>query len=155
MVCFKDRKWISKTAYCISCSLVCNIVFCSEFPSIRITLAEKQQEEERRQLQSVMRFTQTHIYLSSCLWEAVVQEYFQKKFVLRSSHQDVFFNIVVLHLWWNSLKNTGNRVQFLVNSHVTLTNFEPLLAKSYLSSHHQLIPNNYFCRPSLESCHCV
>ena len=31
---FKDRNWISKTVNCISCSLVCKIVFCSEFPDI-------------------------------------------------------------------------------------------------------------------------
>ena len=31
---FKDRKWISKTVYCISCSMVCKIIFCSEFPNI-------------------------------------------------------------------------------------------------------------------------
>ena len=40
---------------CTSCSMVCNIVFCSEFPR----LAESQ-EEEHGQLQSAMRFTQTH-----------------------------------------------------------------------------------------------
>ena len=31
---FKDRNWISKTVNCISCSVVCKIVFCSEFPDI-------------------------------------------------------------------------------------------------------------------------
>ena len=31
---FKDRNWIFKTVNCISCSLVCKIVFCSEFPDI-------------------------------------------------------------------------------------------------------------------------
>ena len=30
----KDRNWISKTVYCISCSVVCKIVFCSEFPNL-------------------------------------------------------------------------------------------------------------------------
>ena len=37
-------------------------MFCSEFPDIPIRLAEKREEgeeEEHRQLQSVMRFTQT------------------------------------------------------------------------------------------------
>ena len=33
-VCFKDRNWISKSVYYISCSVVCKIVFCSEFPDI-------------------------------------------------------------------------------------------------------------------------
>ena len=31
---FKDRNWISKTVNCISCSVVCKIVFCSEFLDI-------------------------------------------------------------------------------------------------------------------------
>ena len=70
------------------------------------------------------------------LWEAAMQECFQDKFVLRSSHQDTFFNIAVLQLWWNSLKNTCDGVQFLVNFHVTLSSFEPLLRKSYISSQH-------------------
>ena len=64
------------------------------------------------------------IYVCSCLWEAAMQECFQNKFVLRSSLQDAFFNIAVLHLWWNSLKNTCDEVRFLINLHVTLSNFE-------------------------------
>ena len=31
---FKDQNWISKSVYCISSLMVCNIVFCSEFPDI-------------------------------------------------------------------------------------------------------------------------
>ena len=34
VVYFKDRNWISKTVYCISCLVVCKIAFCSEFPNI-------------------------------------------------------------------------------------------------------------------------
>ena len=57
---FKDRNWISKTVNCISCSVVCKIVFCSEFPDIPDNARqEREGEEEHRQLQSVMRFTQT------------------------------------------------------------------------------------------------
>ena len=59
---FKDRNWISKTVNCISCSVVCKIVFCSEFPDIPDNAEEREGEEgeeEHRQLQSVMRFTQT------------------------------------------------------------------------------------------------
>ena len=44
-----------------------------------------------------------------------IQEYFQNKAARRSSHQDAFFNITVLHLWRNYLKNTFDGVQFLVN----------------------------------------
>ena len=31
---FKGRNWISKTVYCVSCSVVCKIAFSSEFPDI-------------------------------------------------------------------------------------------------------------------------
>ena len=49
--------------------------------------------------------------------------------VLRYSHQDAFFNIAVLRLWWKYLKNTCDGGRILVNLHVTLSNFEPLLWK--------------------------
>ena len=45
------------------------------------------------------------IYLCGWLREATIQKYFQNKVALRSSHQDTFFNIVALHLWWNYLEN--------------------------------------------------
>ena len=70
------------------------------------------------------------IYLCSCLWEAAIQEYFQSKVVLRSSHQDAFFNIAVLQLWCNFLENTCKGKQFLINVHIMLSNFEPLLWRS-------------------------
>ena len=63
-----------------------------------------------------------------------MQECFQNKFVLRISHPDAFFNIAVLLLRYDSMKNTCDGEQFLVNLHVTLSNFEPLLRKSYISS---------------------
>ena len=58
---FKDRNWISKTINCISCLVVCKIVFCSEFLDIPDNAEERggKEGEEHRQLQSVMRFTQT------------------------------------------------------------------------------------------------
>ena len=62
---FKDRNWISKTVNCISCSVVCKIVFCSEFPDIPDNAEEREGEEgeeEHRQLQSITRFTQTQLY---------------------------------------------------------------------------------------------
>ena len=49
----------------MSCSMVCKILFCSEFHDIPIGLAEKwevvKEEEEDKQLQSVMSFTQTQL----------------------------------------------------------------------------------------------
>ena len=69
-------------------------------------------------------------------WEATMQECFQNKFAVRSSHQDTFFNIAVLQLWWNSLKNSCDGMQYSVNFHITLSSFAPLLQKSYISSQH-------------------
>ena len=39
VVYFKDRKWIPKTVYCISCSVVCKIFFAPNSPIFRIRLA--------------------------------------------------------------------------------------------------------------------
>ena len=48
---------------------------------------------------------------------------------------EAFSNIAVQHLQWNSLKNYCDEVQFLVNLHLTLSNFEPLLRKlNYFST---------------------
>ena len=58
---FKDWNWISKTVNCISCSVVYKIFF----PDIPNNAGEREKqeweegEEDHRQLQSVMRFTQT------------------------------------------------------------------------------------------------
>ena len=59
VVYFKDRKWISKTVNCISCSVVCKIVFAPNIPIFRTTLAksrEEGEEEEHRQLQRAFVF---------------------------------------------------------------------------------------------------
>ena len=58
---FKDRNWISKTVYCISCSVVCKIVFCYEFPDIPDNAGKVTRRRRRRTqaMQSVTRFTQT------------------------------------------------------------------------------------------------
>ena len=49
---FKDRNWISKILNCISCSVVCKIVFCSEFPDIRDN-AGKVTRRRRRRTQTI------------------------------------------------------------------------------------------------------
>ena len=63
---FMDLKLISKTVYCIACSVVCKIVFSSKFSDIqdnagRVTRIWK--EEEHRQLQSKLHFTQTQLII--------------------------------------------------------------------------------------------
>ena len=59
---FKERNWISKTVGCITCSVVCKTIFCSEFPDILDNACKESREEgeeEHRKLQRVMCFTQT------------------------------------------------------------------------------------------------
>ena len=46
---FKDRNWISKTMYCISCSMVCKIVFCSEFSDVPDKASRKARKRRRTQ----------------------------------------------------------------------------------------------------------
>ena len=54
---FKDQNWIAKTHYCINCSVVCKIVFCSKFPDIWDNAGRK---TRRRRTQAIAkRFTQT------------------------------------------------------------------------------------------------
>ena len=65
VVYLKDQNWISKTVYCISCLVVCTIVFCSEFPDIpnndgRRIISRKTQEIAKR-------FT-FHANATSLLW---------------------------------------------------------------------------------------
>ena len=53
---FQDRNRISKTVHCISCSMVCKIIFCSQFPNIPNKAFRKTSLHTAKQ--SVMRFTQ-------------------------------------------------------------------------------------------------
>ena len=50
---FKDRDWFTKMVNCISCSVVCKIVFCSEFPDIpnnagTVTRGRRKRKRRRR-----------------------------------------------------------------------------------------------------------
>ena len=45
---FKDRNWITKTVYCIACSMVCKIMYCSEFPDIPDKAGRKTRRRLRR-----------------------------------------------------------------------------------------------------------
>ena len=47
---FKDWKWIPKTVYCISCSMVCRIICCSEFPDIPDKAGRKTRKRRRTQV---------------------------------------------------------------------------------------------------------
>ena len=55
---FKDRDWISKSVNCISCLVVCKIVFCSEFPDIpdnagKVTRRTRRRRRKRRRTQAI------------------------------------------------------------------------------------------------------
>ena len=60
VVYFKGRKWISKTVYCISFSMVCKIVFCSVFPDIRDN-AGKVTRRRRRRTQAIAKRYAFHV----------------------------------------------------------------------------------------------
>ena len=53
---FKDRNWISKTVNCISCSVVCKIVFCSEFPDIPDNAGKVTRRRRRRTQATAKRY---------------------------------------------------------------------------------------------------
>ena len=48
VVYFKDRNWLPKTVSCISCLVVCKIVFCSKFPDIPDNAGKGTRRERRR-----------------------------------------------------------------------------------------------------------
>ena len=85
----KDWKWISKTVNCISCLVVCKIVFSSKFPNIPDNTREEWEGkgEEYRQLQSVMYFTQTQKDLVNIInylwnWELEIESTFSSKLIM-------------------------------------------------------------------------
>ena len=58
IVYFKDRNWSSKRVNCISCLVVCKIVFCSEFPDIpdnagKVTRRTRRRRRKRRRTQAI------------------------------------------------------------------------------------------------------
>ena len=60
-VLFKVQKWISKTVYCISCSVVCKIVFSSKFPDIldnadRVTRRRRRKRRKTRTISKCFAF---------------------------------------------------------------------------------------------------
>ena len=48
VVYFKDRKWVSKTVYCISSLVVSKIAFCSEFPDIPDSAGRKTRRRRKK-----------------------------------------------------------------------------------------------------------
>ena len=63
-------------------------------------------------------------------------EIFSKNNCPKNQPLKYIFNIAVLNLWPNSLKNTYDGVQVLVNFHVTLFCLWSLVQQSYILSHH-------------------
>ena len=53
VVYFTDRNWIYKTVNCISCSVVCKIVFCSEFLDIPNHTGKVTRKRRRRRTQAI------------------------------------------------------------------------------------------------------
>ena len=68
---FKDRNWISKTVNCISYSVVCKIVFCSEFPDIpdnagKVTRRTRRRRRRRRRTQAIAKRYAFHANAKMC-----------------------------------------------------------------------------------------
>ena len=59
---FKDRDWISKTVYCIGCSMICKTVFYSEFSDI---LDKTGRVTKRRRSQTIAKCYACHTHVKS------------------------------------------------------------------------------------------
>ena len=75
---FKDQNWISKTMYCISCSMVCKTIFCSEFLNILDKAGRKTRRRRRRgrRTQTIAKRYALHtnainLCISSFCWNAM------------------------------------------------------------------------------------
>ena len=58
----KDRKGISETVYCISCSMVSKIVFCSEFPDIPDNAGKVMRRRRRRRRRRTQAIAQRYAF---------------------------------------------------------------------------------------------
>ena len=50
---FEDRNQISETVYCISSSVVCKVIFCSEFPNIPDNAGKVTRRMRKRRAQAI------------------------------------------------------------------------------------------------------
>ena len=84
VVYFKDRKWIPQRVHCISCSVVCKIVFYSEFLDIpdntgRVT--RRRRRRRRRRTQATTKgyacHTQTQLFWKNYFFFQYSQNYLQ------------------------------------------------------------------------------
>ena len=100
---FKDWNWISETVNCISCSVVCKIVFCSEFPDIPDNAGKVTRRRRRRR-------TQVFESVFTCLW-------FHKRFYVFT-----FFNNFFL-TFKNIYSNTKIKLKATIRIPVTYINY--------------------------------
>ena len=108
---FKDRNWIPKTMYCISCSVVCKIVFCFEFLDIpdnagRVT--------RRRRTQAIAKRNTFHAY--------AITKFFDKMFQLKccfyiiKSTTAIYFRSATFSLHDNDIRYANKISRFCYHS---------------------------------------
>ena len=116
-MCRLRNPWIPETVNCISCSVVCKIVFCCKFPDIPDNVGKVTRRwRRRRRAQTIakrMRFTQTEKCEIFCLYYWFYRIYFfVSRFWLVIIHWIV--NIFALLYIWptlNKLKNNSNNMK--------------------------------------------
>ena len=103
VMCFKDRNWIPKIVNCISCSVVCKIVFCSEFPDIpdnagKVTRRTRRSRRRRRRTQAIAKRYAFHANAKSNI---NISHHFPSKFILFCS----FSFLCPRLIWFYRLNN--------------------------------------------------
>ena len=87
VVYFKDRNWMSKTVYCISCLVVCKIVFCSEFPDI----PDNAGRQTRRRAHVIAK---RYAFHANSIKETLLQVFSWKTPILRNTCERLLLNIL-------------------------------------------------------------
>ena len=87
VVYFKDRNWMSKTVYCISCLVVCKIVFCSEFPDI----PDNAGRQTRRRAHVIAK---RYAFHANSVKETLLQVFSWKAPILRNTCERLLLNIL-------------------------------------------------------------
>ena len=104
---FKDRNWISKTVNCISCSVVCKIVFCSKFPDILDNAGKvTRRTRRRRRAQAIAKRYAFHANAIICMIQCIVP-----RAIWFCSHIDLWKhkNHIKVRLWLISNKTCFQR----------------------------------------------
>ena len=137
----KDLNWVSKTVHRISCSMVCKMFFDPNFLIFWITRAKSRKEEgedEHRQLQSVMRLTQTqkkiHIFICNTHIFFLYKELFFK-WNIHFLHKFLFVKTLFKYEGFFSHKKILHRIYiFLKKTNISLFFLKKKLLQTFATS---------------------